>query len=643
MNRHLLCGILLLASSVPRLTQGQNYNQKPEFLKANNVWTFADSSGLNFNSGTPGTPISTINSGRGDAAAAASDPATGQLLFYSDGERCYNAQHEVMLNGDGILSGFGSQSVVIVPFINDPSKYYLFGIGGYQDVPLGEEALHYSVVDMTLDGGKGGIVPGQKNILVSPPTPPGSTVHDSFSTAMIAIPGNNCDVWLLTHGFGKSVFYAYHITADGLDTVPVASTAGHLNATGVPVLFFGVYYSGSYYRSALAASPDRQFISISSMDPIAKALAAAPGDMNGHLICRFDPETGIVSDPIEIGDDYLTYGSAFSPDGSKLYMYNLSDLMTGIGYLYQYDITNYDSTAIANSKVVLDSTQSTLYYNMQLFRDTIFLRCDQWNGISRIDNPNQSGHASGLHLTTDRVSTSRVGLQTEVVYSLPDTVRELVVDTFICQLEELALSPFAIGGDYEYTWSNGATDSVVSVEDYGIYWVSYDNGCHFRVDTFRITGSALHPVISINEFQLTTALPYSSYQWMLNGSIIDGATDRTHDVRQNGDYQVIVTDSFGCTDTSDVYVVDNYTSINAPSIAGQITVYPNPAVNRISVKSPVPLNLRLCTPDGRQVKSVTEGQSMDIEALPSGIYFLRLEDKEGRTLKVEKIIKAHQP
>src|SRR5690606_4733136 len=101
----------------------------------------------------------------------------------------------------------------------------------------------------------------------------------------------------------------------------------------------------------------------------------------------------------------------------------------------------------------------------------------------------------------------------------------------------------------------------------------------------------------INEFQLTTALPYSSYQWMLNGSIIDGATDRTHDVRQNGDYQVIVTDSFGCTDTSDVYVVDNYTSINAPSIAGQITVYPNPAVNRTSAAVPVPLHPRRPTPD----------------------------------------------
>lgn len=640
-KRHLLSGTIFMAASLPFLAQGQHYNQTPEFLKANNVWAFADSSGLNFNSGTPGTSIATISNGRGDASAAVSDPVTGELLFYSDGENCYTANHEVMPNGDGILSGFGPQSVCVVPFIDDPSKYYVFGIGGYQDVPLGEEALRYSVVDMSLNGTAGDVVAGQKNILVPSPIPPGSSVHDSFSTAMIAIPGNNCDVWLLTHGFGKSVFYAYHITAAGLDTVPVASTAGHLNATGVSV---GFYVTGSYYRSLLSVSPDRQFVSISSMDLLATAFGASVPDMNGQLICRFDPETGIVSDPIEIGDDLLSMGSAFSPDGSKLYLYDASPMLLGSStQLCQFDISVYDSSAIINSKVVLDSTQAALFYNMQLFRDTIFLRSDAWNGISRIDQPNQTGQAVGLQLTTDRETTNRTGLQIEVVYSLPDTVRELAVDTFICQMETFTLTPIVVADDYEYAWSNGETDTSTSVTSYGTYWVAYDNGCHYRVDTFRVTGSSIDAVISINEFQLTTALPYSSYQWMLDGSIIPEATQRTYDVRQNGDYQVIVTDSLGCTDTSAVYEVDNYTSIHAPSMADQIIVYPNPATTHISISSPIPVNLKLSTPDGRQIKSSQAATSMTIHDLATGVYFLRLEDKDGRTLKVEKIIKSTNP
>lgn len=642
-NLKLLSATIFLTAGFSFMAQGQPYNQIPEFLNANNVWAFSDSSGLNFDAGAPGTSIATISSGRGDASASVSDPFTGELLFYTDGENCYNASHQVMDNGEDIISGFGPQGVCVVPFIDDPSKYYLFGLGGYQDVTASEAGLRYSVVDMSLNGGAGGIVTGQKNILITPPQVPGGTVRDSFSTAMIAIPGNNCDVWLLTHGFGKSAFYAYHITASGIDTVPVASSAGHLNANGVVVSFFVSYISGSYYRSLLAVSPDRQFVSISSMDPIAMAIGAAPGDMNGHLICRFDPETGIVSDPIEIGDNYLTLGSAFSPDGSKLYMYNLSDMSTGGGYLYQYDVTNFDSTAIANSKVILDSTRASLYYNMQLFRDTIFLRATNWDGISRINNPNQSGLSSDPQLSATASQNQRTGLQTEVVYSLPDTVQELVLDTFVCQLEELTLTPYIVADDYQYEWSNGATDSGLSVSGYGTYWVAYNNGCHYRVDTFQVNGSSPEAIISINEFQLTTALPYSSYQWMLDGSTIPEATQRTYNVQQNGDYQVIVSDSLDCTDTSAIYRVDNYTSIHAPSIAGQIIIYPNPATTQISVDAPIPVNLKLSTPDGRQIKSSERATSMTIHELSAGVYFLRLEDKDGRTLKVEKIIKSATP
>ncbi len=43
---------------------------------------------------------------------------------------------------------------------------------------------------------------------------------------MIAIPGDNCDIWLLLHKYPEAEFISYHITAAGIDAVPVVSVSG---------------------------------------------------------------------------------------------------------------------------------------------------------------------------------------------------------------------------------------------------------------------------------------------------------------------------------------------------------------------------------------------------------------------------------
>lgn len=624
----------LLLLSFGFVSHGQNYNQAPEFIHANNIWTFPDSSGLDFTSGTPGLPVSSSSHGA-DGSASACDPATGDLLFYSDGDKCYDASNQVMPNGDGILAGDGPQAVCIVPFINDNSKYYVFTVEGYQELGL-EGILRYSVVDMSLNGGMGDIVSGQKNVVISQ----GS---DTLSCAMIAVPGNNCDVWLMTHTFGKSVFKAYHITGAGIDTVPVVSTAGNLNANGVVVNFaIFSYISGSYFRSLMAVSPDRQYISVSSLDVIAAAVGMAPPNMNGMLVCKFNPLTGEVSDAIEVEDNVLSMGSAFSPDGSKLYLYDLiPSVATASGLLKQYSLGTYDSTAIAGSMEIVD-TLSGLYANFQLFRDTIFLKTDQLEGISHINSPNLSGAACDFQLASLNASTdAHAGLHTEVVYSLPDTNDQLILDTLVCDWNNpFTLIPEILSGDYQYTWNTSSSDSTLHVTANGTYWVAYNNGCHYRTDTFRLKGSDLNPVINVNQFDLSTTMPYYTYQWLLNGNIIAGATNGVYSVTQNGDYQVIVTDTFGCADTSDIYEVTNYTGIEEWSLAYKIKVYPNPSSDLIFVNAPVVVNLVLTSIDGRVIKQVENSARISIADLAEGVYFLKIEDRKGRLLKVEKCIKA---
>jgi hypothetical protein len=60
---------------------------------------------------------------------------------------------------------------VIIPFVGDSNKYYVIHTNlDYVDIPsLGEvllgSKLYYDVIDMSLDGGNGGIVTGEKEIV----------------------------------------------------------------------------------------------------------------------------------------------------------------------------------------------------------------------------------------------------------------------------------------------------------------------------------------------------------------------------------------------------------------------------------------------------------------------------------------------
>ncbi|MBK7109633.1 MAG: hypothetical protein IPH61_11015 [Bacteroidetes bacterium] len=68
----------------------------------NNNWAFGDSCGLNFSSGEPVFFETVMESF--EACASISDSA-GNLLFYTNGEKVWNKNHEVMPNGEGLEIG----------------------------------------------------------------------------------------------------------------------------------------------------------------------------------------------------------------------------------------------------------------------------------------------------------------------------------------------------------------------------------------------------------------------------------------------------------------------------------------------------------------------------------------------------------
>ena len=144
-------------------------------------WCFGINAGVNFNASPP-TPFtsqstySTPNSSFGSLGTPASvSDENGQLLFYTNGMTVWNNASPVnqpMPNGTGLHGAidisYDNQNTVIVPKPNHPGIYYIFTLSFFYNSPFDPTGIyggaHYSVVDMSLDGGKGDIVFNLKNI-----------------------------------------------------------------------------------------------------------------------------------------------------------------------------------------------------------------------------------------------------------------------------------------------------------------------------------------------------------------------------------------------------------------------------------------------------------------------------------------------
>ncbi len=147
------------------------------------------------------------------------------------------------------------------------------------------------------------------------------------------------------------------------------------------------------------------------------------------------------------------------------------------------------------------------------------------------------------------------------------------------------------------------------------------------------------PTITVDGYTLSTAGIYATYQWLLNGVIIPGATKRSYTVTENGDYTVVTVTEEGCLDTSDVYPVRNV-SVKDITVADHIRVFPNPASgNILHIVAPIPVAVALYSIDGRLLKYKAADEMINVDSIAPGIYLVRISDRDGNLLKAEKWIR----
>jgi len=333
--------------------------------------------GINFNSGKADTftTYSTMSFYTTDASIC---DTNGNLLFYTNGIFVANKNNDTLLNSANFDTGwattfYGSgglgidQGAVIIPYPGQSTKYYIFYVNA---VPINTNFdiqplyLSYSIVDMNLGGGLGGIIANKKNIHL---------INDTLTLGMVTVVkhANGRDWWIIAHRYNSNTYYKLLITPDSI---------------------YGPYKQDIGSIISLGADGDGQV----AFSPDGSKFAMLD-ELNILDFMDFDRCTGDFYNTETINvpkDSSLTEGCQFSPDSRFLYVNSRATL-------FQYDTW---ASNIANSAIkiaVWDTFSDPIYkiptlFNMEQLAPDGKIYMSTWNSskyLNRINNPDSLGVA----------------------------------------------------------------------------------------------------------------------------------------------------------------------------------------------------------------------------------------------------------
>lgn len=221
------------------------------------------------------------------------------------------------------------------------------------------------------------------------------------------------------------------------------------------------------------------------------------------------------------------------------------------------------------------------------------------------------------------------------IYDTPDAMLS-PGDTSLCPDEQLVFnaSPDTSGYIYEWFMDNnlitGETGTTLQASTAGSYHViiSHPMGCTDTSAVSNLTylqGPSI-PVISINNNIMSVVSGNYTYQWFFNGTQIPGANSNTYTPINNGTYMVVITDTSGCTATSEGFLYEGASVTDLEK--GKFNIYPNPAQSSVTLdlNHTNSLNAALVDITGRTVKSfvLNPGKNnLNLNTTPAGTYFIK--------------------
>lgn len=598
--------LLLLFAFLPVALFGQGES---------NTWMFGICNSIHFNSsgpvygGVPGTGIEAYNMPfyRSNAAC----DANGNLLFYVKmkgwntalppdtpdyvSKNIYNAVGEPMLNGDLVTAYPVKGPIQIVKKPGNNALYYVIYSLNF--------GLLSTTVDMTLNGGLGGVVAAEKGVILS-------GWQTIVGQKTVVVQGCDC-IWLVVRSRTANEYKAYRITEAGIDPEPVISNCGLL-----PLIDYNLSTNiGPPGGVGSIAGPAQGFAGLLKASPDGRKIVACC--QQGLELYDFSPCSGKVSHPRILDTagsyqacfygansgytcfDHVTvsyYSACFSPDNTKLYatyFYGRS--------VYQFDLSLSSTTAIMASKTAVLHNEPFLRGNIIdgcTIADTsgmgdlklgpdgkIYIANNSGPGcalvpgfadsmtLHAINNPNLAGMACNPQLNALLLGNTTkylTGVNFNPSIVMPPAPRDTVTSTMLVSLCFGGLLQTDTAGDC-YHWNTGSDSSSAWADTSGQYIVcrSSDN-CAYHIDTFTVhvvqlpqlfvaTNSCVNAVNGLVYAQNTPGDSTTfNYAWKdANGGILQTASSNSADTfyAGPGHYLLQISTGAGC-DTTLSFTVD---------------------------------------------------------------------------------------
>ena len=378
-----------------------------------NIWQlsyqyFVDDCGLDFSNGMADT-FSVFRDLNFFNTNASICDSSGNLLFYTNGHWIANANHDSLYHADHFNPGWATdtfytdgngigcvQCAIVLPDPGNEQQYYLIHSsferfytqkGNWWDNQ--PYHLSYSLIDMQLDNGLGGIVEGYKNLYA---------VEDTLVLGRMTAckHANGRDWWVITHEYNSDRFYSVLITPNGVSE-PFSQHIGEITK---PYFKYGNEKVDMDNSSQAFFSPD------------GSKYAFVTTNFSVYLF-DFDRCTGLLSsfrkDSIGCLDQNLcsTNGCSFSPNSRYLYV-------NSYRRIWQYD-TYAPNLAASRIQVAVNDEygapiQAWFFMNQLAPDNKIYLGTFNGNkALHYIDQPDAPGLACnvvqhGLQLPTYNVS-----------------------------------------------------------------------------------------------------------------------------------------------------------------------------------------------------------------------------------------------
>jgi hypothetical protein len=265
----------------------------------------------------------------------------GNFLMSSNGVWIANATNDTMLNGGGLNPGpevNGDPNGLLLLFANmflpypgDTTKYVLFHhVSLFDGVSYPVYEMLMSVIDITLDNGKGAVV--SKNDTV---------FKDTLNWGIGACKhANGRDWWIVMHENATDAIYTVLFTAQGIHSIQKQSL-------GVPLSWYNV--------SSYVFSSNGDHFAFTNSDSAV---------VNGYIyLFDFDRCNGQFSNTriIPASQNGFLWGINFSPNGQYLYANTSS-------YVFQFDVNTLqvDTVAIYDGFCYPNNPWCTTFFNEYL-------------------------------------------------------------------------------------------------------------------------------------------------------------------------------------------------------------------------------------------------------------------------------------